>query len=49
MALQGDRMVPLNARPLAPLNGLLPRAGAPLLALTVQGAQRAEAEPGPAK
>ncbi|HJV70463.1 WD40/YVTN/BNR-like repeat-containing protein [Ideonella sp.] len=45
MALQGDHMVPLNTRPLPPLNGLLPRAGAPLLALTVQGAQRAETEP----
>lgn len=49
MALQGDRLVPLHARPLPPLNGLLSRAGAPLLALTVQGAQRAETEPGPAK
>lgn len=49
MALQGDRLVPLNPSPLPPLNGLLPRAGAPLLALTVQGAQRAEIEPGPAK
>jgi photosystem II stability/assembly factor-like uncharacterized protein len=49
MALQGDRLVPLNDKPLAPLNGLLPRAGAPLLVLTVQGARRADAEPGAAK
>jgi photosystem II stability/assembly factor-like uncharacterized protein len=49
MALQGDRLVPFNRAPLAPLNGLLPRAGAPVLALTVQGAQRADAEPGAAK
>lgn len=49
MALQGDRLVPLNVKPLAPLNALLPRAGAPLLALTVLGAQLAEAEPGTAK
>jgi photosystem II stability/assembly factor-like uncharacterized protein len=49
MTLQGDRLVPLNRAPLPPLNGLLPRAGAPLLALTVQGAQPAEIEPGPAK
>lgn len=49
MALQGDRLVPLNAAPLPPLNGLLPRAGAPLLALTVQGAQSAAPEPGPAR
>jgi photosystem II stability/assembly factor-like uncharacterized protein len=38
MALQGDKLVPLHAAPLPPLNGLLRRAGAPLLALTVQGA-----------
>jgi len=49
MALRGDRFVPLNAAPLPPLNGLLPRAGAPLLALTVQGALSAAAEPGAAK
>lgn len=49
MALQGDRLVPLNARPLPPLNGLLPRANTPLLALTVQGAQRADIEPGTSK
>lgn len=49
MTLQGDRLVPLNEKPLPPLNGLLPRAGAPLLVLTVQGASRSEAEPGPAK
>jgi photosystem II stability/assembly factor-like uncharacterized protein len=49
MALRGDRLVPLNEKPLAPLNGLLPRTGAPLLALTVQGAQAAEAEPGTSK
>jgi photosystem II stability/assembly factor-like uncharacterized protein len=43
MTLEGDRLVPLNAAPLPPLNGLLPRLGAPLLALTVQGALSAEA------
>lgn len=37
MALRGDRLVPLNRAPLPPLNGLLPRPGAPLLALGVQG------------
>jgi photosystem II stability/assembly factor-like uncharacterized protein len=49
MTLQGDRLVPLNAAPLPPLNGLLPRAGAPLLALTVQGALSAEPEAGVGK
>lgn len=37
MALRGDRLVPLNRAPLPPINGLLPRTGAPLLALGVQG------------
>jgi photosystem II stability/assembly factor-like uncharacterized protein len=46
MAMQGDRLVPLNSAPLPPLNGLLPRAGAPLLALTVQGALSASRTPG---
>jgi photosystem II stability/assembly factor-like uncharacterized protein len=49
MALQDGRLRPLNQKPLPPLNGLLPRANAPLLALTVQGAQRADAEPEPSK
>lgn len=49
LALEGDRLVPMNRAPLPPLNALLPRAGAPLLALTVQGARPAETEPGPAK
>lgn len=49
MALQGDRFVPLHGAPLPPLNGLLPRAGAPLLVLTVQGALSVEAEPGHTK
>jgi photosystem II stability/assembly factor-like uncharacterized protein len=49
LALQGDRLVALNHAPLPPLTALLPRAGAPLLALTVQGAQPAETVPGPAK
>lgn len=49
LALQGDRLVPMNRAPLPPLNALLPRAGAPLLALTVQGAMPAETEPGSAK
>lgn len=46
MALQGERMVPVNAAPLPPLNALLARPGAPLLALTVQGAMSVGAEPG---
>jgi len=37
MTLRGDRLLPLNRAPLPPLNALLPRPGAPLLALTVQG------------
>lgn len=49
MALQGDRLMPLNRKPLPPLNGLLPRAGAPLLALSVQGALVVDFEPSPAK
>lgn len=35
----GDRLAPLNATPLPPLNGVLP-AGEGLLALTLQGAMR---------
>jgi len=46
MALQGDKLVPLHAAPLPPLNGLLARAGAPLLALTVQGAMNVGAGSG---
>ena len=38
MALRGDRFAPLHAEPLPPLNGLLQRPNAPLLALSVQGA-----------
>jgi photosystem II stability/assembly factor-like uncharacterized protein len=49
LALQGDRLIPLNARPLPSLNGLLPRPGAPLLALTMQGAVPLVTEPGSAK
>lgn len=49
LVLEGGRLVPLNRAPLPPLNALLPRAGAPLLALTVQGAQPAQTAPGPAK
>ena len=49
MSLQGDRLVPIHAAPLPPVNGLLARAGAPLLALTVQGAMTPGAEPGPKK
>lgn len=46
MALQGDRLVPAHAAPLPPLTGLLVHAGAPLLALTVQGAVSVVVEPG---
>ncbi|WP_341887240.1 YCF48-related protein [Variovorax sp. YR752] len=37
MALHGERLVPLNATPLPPLNGLLMQAGA-VLALSIHGA-----------
>jgi photosystem II stability/assembly factor-like uncharacterized protein len=37
MALRGDRFVPVHAAPMPPLNGLLQRPNAPLLALSVQG------------
>jgi photosystem II stability/assembly factor-like uncharacterized protein len=46
MVLKGDRMVPRHATPLPPINGLLVRPGAPLLALTVQGALPLMAPPG---
>lgn len=49
MALRGDRLVPVNPAPLPPLNGLLSRPGAPLLALTVHGALPVPAEPGSPK
>jgi photosystem II stability/assembly factor-like uncharacterized protein len=49
MALRGDRLVPLHTTPLPPLNGLLPRPGAPLLALTVRGAIPLVAQPGQPK
>jgi photosystem II stability/assembly factor-like uncharacterized protein len=49
MALQGERMVPLNGTPLPPLNALLARTGATLLALTVQGAMSVGTEPGNTK
>jgi photosystem II stability/assembly factor-like uncharacterized protein len=46
MALQGDHLVPLHAAPMPPLNGLMVRAGAPLLALTVQGVLPLVVQPG---
>jgi photosystem II stability/assembly factor-like uncharacterized protein len=49
LALQGDRLTPLHATPLPPLNGLLSRAGAPLLALTAQGVVPLATEPESAK
>ncbi|MCW5658005.1 MAG: hypothetical protein KIT60_09895 [Burkholderiaceae bacterium] len=49
MALRGDRLVPLHRAPLPPLTGLLPRSGAPLLALSVQGVLSVDTEPEPAK
>lgn len=39
MALQEDRLVPINSAPLPPLTGLLPRSGTTPLVLTVRGAQ----------
>lgn len=49
MALQGDRLVPIHAAPLPPLNGLLPRPDSPLLVLTVQGAMSVGADSGNAR
>jgi photosystem II stability/assembly factor-like uncharacterized protein len=45
MALEGERLVPVNHAPLPPLNALLARPGAPLLALTVQGAMNVGTQP----
>ena len=49
MALQGDRLVPMNATPLPPLNGLLPQGAGDVLALTVQGVMPLTGEFGPSK
>jgi photosystem II stability/assembly factor-like uncharacterized protein len=49
MSLQGDRLVPTHPAPLPPINALLTRAGAPLLAFTVQGVMSPGADPGPKK
>lgn len=49
MAPRGDHLVPLNRAPLPPLNGLLPRSGAPLLALSVQGVLPLDPSPGTSK
>jgi photosystem II stability/assembly factor-like uncharacterized protein len=49
MALRGDALVPLNRAPLPPLNALLPRPGAPLLALGVQGVMPLDLPAGPSK
>lgn len=49
MALRGDHLVPLNRAPLPPLNALLPRPGAPLLAFSVQGVMPVEPSAGPLK
>jgi photosystem II stability/assembly factor-like uncharacterized protein len=49
MALQGDRLVPINAAPLPPLNGLLAQTNGAVLALTLQGAMPLPTESGPAK
>jgi photosystem II stability/assembly factor-like uncharacterized protein len=38
LGLQGDRLVPLNAKPLPPINGLLITGSSGLLVLSVQGA-----------
>jgi photosystem II stability/assembly factor-like uncharacterized protein len=49
MTLQGDQLVPINAAPLPPLNGLLAQTNGAVLALTVQGAMPLPIESGPAK
>lgn len=49
MALQGDRLQPMNAVPLPPLNGLLAQPGGAVLTLTVQGAMPLPTETVPAK
>lgn len=49
MALHGDRLQPINAVPLPPLNGLLPQPGGAVLALTVQGPMPLPPASGPAK
>lgn len=49
LALQGDQMQPVHAKALPPLNGLLPRPGGAVMALTVQGAMPVPTEPGAAK
>jgi hypothetical protein len=49
MALQGDRLQPIHAAPLPPLNGLLLQPGGAVLALTVQGAMPLPTESGSAK
>ena len=45
MALQGERLVPLNAAPLPPLNGLLVQSAGAILALSNQGALLVPAKP----
>jgi len=49
LEVRDDRLLPLNPTPLPPLNGLLPRAGAPLLAMSVLGVLALPATPGGAK
>lgn len=49
MALQGEQLQPLHARPLPPLNGLLAQPGGTVLALTVQGAMTMPTAPGSSK
>jgi photosystem II stability/assembly factor-like uncharacterized protein len=45
LSLQGDQLVPLNAAPLPPLNGLLVQGAGSILALSVQGALLVPAKP----
>jgi photosystem II stability/assembly factor-like uncharacterized protein len=49
MALRGDRLQPINAAPLPPLNGLLVQPGGAVITLTVQGAMALSTESGTAK
>lgn len=45
MSLQGEQLVPLNAAPLPPLNGLLVQSAGAILALSNQGALLVPAKP----
>ena len=49
MALQGDQLLPIHAKPLPPLNGMLAQPGGAVLALTVQGVMPLSTESVPPK